>query len=107
MPFDLAPALSVDVAALEILDATLRQTAAAHAVLDRATSAVRRSVVATQAEGMLTAALSLAADPALRSTLYALRYAAVDAAVAAQVEEDHAGWGRGYDAGIRSVRVAS
>ena len=53
---------------------------------------------------MLTAALSLAADPALRSTLYGLRYAAVDAAVAAQVEEDHAGWGRGYDAGVRSVR---
>lgn len=98
--------LSLDSAARELLATTLRQTAVAHAVLDQGTTGVCRSTVATQAEGMLSAALSLAVCPDLRETLYALRDAAVLASVVARVEEDHAAWGRGYDAGVRSARVS-
>ena len=92
----LSPADFTNAAAREILADVLRRTAAAYA--RTYATATRPSMVATQAEGMLSAALVLAVCPALRADLRALQEAAMLAAVSADHEERRDEWYRGYNA---------
>ena len=88
---------TADELAAEILATTLRRVSAAY----ESRIQTRHSRIAEMAEGMLAGALVIARDRDLIDQLYALKDAAMRAAIASEVAESSADFRAGYEAATR------